>query len=141
MLRTPMLLLLLLAAGLFLALASPVVAQDKEPEIFTRLKKAKVEGPFTLVVLVKVKEGEEKNLIKVAKPCITATRKEKGCLGYELLQDAENPRQFAFHERWKSVEALQEHFKTAHLKKLIQDVKEMLDGNLRSVVLRNTDKD
>ena len=73
--------LLVLAVGLALTLPCPVRAEEKdekEPEIITRLKKAKVDGPFTLVVVLKVKEGEEKNLLKLARPCITATRKEKG---------------------------------------------------------------
>jgi quinol monooxygenase YgiN len=134
--RTP-----LLAAGLVLVLACPAPAQDKEPEIITRLKKAKVDGPFTLAVLVNVKEGEEKNLIKLARPCVTATRKEKGCLQYELQQDLENPRHFVFYEKWKSVAALEEHFKTAHLKKLVGSLKDVLDGTPRMVIFRQTDKD
>src|SRR5436309_2870859 len=60
---------LLLAAGLVLALVSSVHAEEKEHEIITRVKKAKVNGPFILVVVVKVKEGQEKKLLEVAKPC------------------------------------------------------------------------
>ena len=132
---------LLLAAGLVLALSCPGLAQDKEPDLITRLKKAKIDGPFTLVVTLKVKEGEEKKLLEAARPCIAATRKEKGCAEYRLCQDLENPRQFVFYERWKSVKALSDHFATDHLKKLIGKLPDLLDGTPRFVVLRRTDRD
>jgi quinol monooxygenase YgiN len=132
---------LLLAAAMVLTLSCSVRAQDTEPEIITRLKKTKLTGPFTLVVLLKVKEGQEKNLIKAAQPCITATRKEKGCLEYKLQQNLESPRDFVFYERWKSIKDLEEHFQTPHLKKLAGELKELLDGAPRFAVLRVTDKD
>jgi quinol monooxygenase YgiN len=133
---------MLLAAGLVLVLACPVArAQDKEPDVITRLKKAKVEGPFTLVVVFKVKEGKEKNLLEAARPCIAATRKENGCLQYDLQQDVENPRQFMFYERWKNIAALEEHFKTEHLKRLIDNLKELLDGAPKFASFRPTGKE
>jgi quinol monooxygenase YgiN len=132
---------ILLVAAATILLACPVRAQEKEPEIITRLKKAKVEGPFTLVVIVKVKEGEEKTLLNAAKPCIASTRKEKGNLHYELLQDLENPRQFVFYERWKSVQDLADHFNTEHLKKLVGSMTDILDGAPRFAVLRTTNKE
>jgi quinol monooxygenase YgiN len=134
---------LLLAAGLALALTCPQAPaqEDKEPEIITRLKVAKVEGPFSLAVVLKVNEGEEKNLVKAAGPCVAASRKEKGCQHYEVLQDAENPRQFVFYERWKSVKDLEAHFKTEHFKKLVGELRGMVDGQPRFSILRTTDKE
>src|SRR5688572_18999530 len=76
-------------------------AQDKEPDLPTRLKSIK--GPFTMIVQVQVKKGEEKKFIDEAKPCVAATRKEKGCVAYELHQDQEDPTRFVFFEKWKSV--------------------------------------
>ncbi len=134
---------LLIAAGLVLALACPGTRaqEDKEPELITRLKKAKVDGPFTLAVLFKVKEGQEKALRKAAAPCIKATRKEKGCVTYRLHQDLESPQQFVMYERWKSIQALEDHFKTAHFKKLIGELKEIVDGPARFHIFRSTDKE
>jgi quinol monooxygenase YgiN len=134
--RTP----LLLAAGLVLALACSARAQDKENEIITRLKKAKVDGPFTLVVILKVKEGEDKKLVEACKPCIAATRKEPGCVTYELLKDVENARQYVMNERWKSVKDLEDHLVSAHVKKLFADLKDVLEGPPRIALLRSTDK-
>jgi quinol monooxygenase YgiN len=132
---------ILLAAAATLVLGCPVFAGDKEPEIISRLKKAKVEGPFNLAVLIKAKEGEEKALLKAAKPCIASSRKEKGCLHYEVLQDIENPRQFVFYERWKSIQDLADHMTTEHFKKLVGDLSDVVDGEPRIVLLRKTDKE
>src|SRR5437588_8363002 len=109
-----------LAACAALLLALPAVcAEDKEPELITRLKKAKVDGPFTLIVHLKAKKGQEDALKKAAKPCIEASRKEKGCVTYELHQDREDPTKFVFFEKWKSVKDLQSHFGEEHVKKLL----------------------
>jgi quinol monooxygenase YgiN len=139
--RTTMRKPILLAVAVVLAVACPVRAQEKEHEIITRLKKAKVEGPFNLAVVLKVKEGEEKALLEAAKPCVAASRKEKGCLHYEMLQDLENPRQFVFYERWKSVSDLTSHMETEHFKTLIGKLSDKIDGEPRIVILGKTDKD
>jgi quinol monooxygenase YgiN len=134
---------LLLAAALLLALtcsATPA-QEEKEPQLITRLKTAKVEGPFTLVVMLKAKEGEEKNVVKAAEPCITATRKEKGCLQYDLLEDPENPRQLLLIERWKSVKDLEAHFRTEHLKTLRGELRDKLEGAPKVAFFRKTGKE
>jgi quinol monooxygenase YgiN len=115
-------------AVVLLILTVPATAQDKEPDIITRLKKAKVDGPFTLVVVVQVKKGEEKTFLEAAKPCVAATRKEKGCIAYECHQDVEEPTRFVFYERWKSPEALAAHFKEEHLKSLADTLHKIADG-------------
>ena len=42
------------------------------------------------------------------------SRKETGCVSYEVLQDASNPEIFVLIEEWASVAALDAHNKTAH---------------------------
>jgi quinol monooxygenase YgiN len=132
---------LLLSATLAVALACPLRADDekeKTPDIIAKLKKAKVKGPFTLVVILNVKEGEENTLIKAARPCVAATRKEKGCISYELNQDLENPRHFVFYEKWRDVDSLAAHLKTEHVKKLIGTLSGILDGEPKFHTFRPT---
>jgi len=117
-----------LTACVALLLALPAQAQDKEPEIITRLKKAKVDGPFLLVVHIQVKKGEEKAFLEAAKPCVEATRKEKGCVAYDVHQDSEDSTKFVFVEKWKSVKDLAAHFKEEHLQKFVGKLPDMVDG-------------
>lgn len=45
---------------------------------------------------------------------IEPTRREAGCILYELLQDLEDPAEFCFVEEWESGPHLEAHLKTAH---------------------------
>ena len=47
---------------------------------------------------------------------IEPTRREAGCLAYELLQNTEDATDFTFVEEWTSIEALEAHFATEHLR-------------------------
>ena len=46
---------------------------------------------------------------------IAPTRKEPGCIQYDLHQDNENPAVFLFFETWESRELWQQHMGSTHL--------------------------
>ena len=50
---------------------------------------------------------------------IDITRKEEGCIQYDLHQDNENPANFMFFENWESHELWQKHMNKQHLKDYI----------------------
>jgi quinol monooxygenase YgiN len=53
---------------------------------------------------------------------IEPTRKEPGCISYELLQNKSDPSDFTFVEEWESDDAMDAHLKTDHLQKAISRV-------------------
>jgi len=55
-------------------------------------------------------------LVKLLEP----TRKEDGCIQYDLHQDNENPAVFLFYENWESRELWQKHMGSTHLAEYIQ---------------------
>jgi quinol monooxygenase YgiN len=55
-------------------------------------------------------------LREAAAACVAETRKEDGCLGYELFQSMEDPDRLVFVEKWETREALTAHSKQPHLK-------------------------
>ncbi|MGQ0622120.1 MAG: putative quinol monooxygenase [Panacagrimonas sp.] len=57
---------------------------------------------------------------------IEPTRREVGCLSYELLQNLADPTDFTFVEEWDSNAALDAHLQTAHLATLRQAVADVL---------------
>jgi quinol monooxygenase YgiN len=120
----------MLLAGCLLVLTAALPAQEKkEPEIITRLKKAKIDGPFTLIVHLKLKsDADHKKILQTAKECVTMTRKEKGCIAYDLHQDLEDPTKFVFFEKWKSPKDLEAHFEAAHTKMLLGALSGAVDG-------------
>lgn len=46
---------------------------------------------------------------------IEPTRKEAGCINYDLHQDNENKAHFLFFENWESRELWQQHMNSKHL--------------------------
>ncbi|MEO1133742.1 MAG: putative quinol monooxygenase [Cyanobacteria bacterium J06639_1] len=46
---------------------------------------------------------------------VPITRKETGCIQYDLHQDNENPAHFLFYETWESRELWQTHMNAPHL--------------------------
>ncbi len=128
-----------LAVLALLFAASASAADEKEHELITKLKKAGVRGPFTLVVTFQVKKGEEGALIEAAKPCIAATRKEKGCITYEMSQDIGDKTKFIFYERWKSPADLAAHLNAEHTKKLVGKLPDLLDGSPTFGIYKGSD--
>jgi quinol monooxygenase YgiN len=63
---------------------------------------------------------------------IAASRGETGCRGYCYAEDVTEPGLFRVYEEWDSLEALREHFATAHMREW-QAVRETLGFHYREV--------
>jgi quinol monooxygenase YgiN len=68
----------------------------------------------TLVVLLRSKEGQHLLLEAEIRALIAPTRKEEGCLQYDLHRLVEQPSQFLLHEVWASRAHHTAHTKTPH---------------------------
>ena len=63
----------------------------------------------------KAKPGMRDKVLQLACPCIEATRKEKGCIRYELFLSGEDNVTLQFIEEWTEIETLRAHIKSSHL--------------------------
>lgn len=63
-------------------------------------------------------------LLSIVEP----TRKEAGCVRYELLQNKADPADFTFVEEWSSSEALDAHMKQPHLTAALGQIGDLLGG-------------
>jgi quinol monooxygenase YgiN len=82
---------------------------------------AKTEMPkegVILVAITKAKAGEEEAVKEILLALVEPTRKEAGCLCYNLHQSKSDKTQFMFYEQWASKEALDAHSQSPHLKAL-----------------------
>jgi quinol monooxygenase YgiN len=61
------------------------------------------------------KAGKEKELISALQALIESTRKEPGCITYELWQDVNNPRSFIMYERFKNQETFDLHLQMPYI--------------------------
>jgi quinol monooxygenase YgiN len=84
--------------------------------------------PFAMLVIIQVKEGQGKAFEDLMKPCIAATRKEKGCITYDLNRDGKEATKYYVYERWQSVAALEYHTQTEHIKTLFSKIGDVIAG-------------
>lgn len=59
--------------------------------------------------------GKGSGIVDHAAPLIESTRKEDGCLRYDLMRSDDSPDLFIFIEEWATKEALEKHLATAHI--------------------------
>ena len=66
-----------------------------------------------------VKEDKVDEFKECCKSFIFETRKEEGCISYELFQDKNDKKVLIFVEEWKNEEAVVNHNNTAHIKNVL----------------------
>ncbi|MDQ3819736.1 MAG: antibiotic biosynthesis monooxygenase [Acidobacteriota bacterium] len=95
-------------------------------------------SPLRVVARIKAKPDKVGEVHELLRGLVEPTRKEVGCLSYELLQNRKDPTDFTFIEEWESDSAFDDHSATSHIKavgpKLKEIVAEAPDIRIYSVV-------
>ena len=84
-------------------------------------------GSFT------AKPGKEAEAVEAFQALVEPTHREEGCILYALHRGVDDPRNFAFVERWASVEAHDAHMASPHIKKILTGVDDLF-GDAASIV-------
>ncbi len=88
-------------------------------------------GGVILTAELTVKAGQEKAVEAALLEMVAPTRKEKGCLCYNLHRSKKDPLVFMFYEQWASRAALDAHMKTPHMKTMQEKTKGLIEkGNV-----------
>ena len=69
-----------------------------------------------VVVTMKIKEEKQEQFLAAFRKMADETRKEKGCIYYDLHQDAKDSLTYVLLESWATQEDLDAHGKTEHMK-------------------------
>jgi len=95
-------------------------------------------NPIAVVATMKAKAGKEEELRKELLALIPPTRKEPGCIRYDLHQELEHPEVFVFYEHWESAAHLEDHLTRPHLEafkaKMNALLSEMLDIRVLEII-------
>jgi len=70
---------------------------------------------LVVIATIKAKAGKERELAEVLGKFPAPTRREAGCIQYDLHVENGDPSSFVFYERWADEAALQAHLKTPHI--------------------------
>lgn len=77
---------------------------------------------------MKAKAGKEEETRKLLTGLLEPTRREDGCIQYDVHQSIENPRLFSFYERWVSKAHLDKHLQSAHITAAFAKAPAFLEG-------------
>jgi quinol monooxygenase YgiN len=69
-----------------------------------------------------VRAGTEPAVVEAMRAMVPISRAEDGCLDYQALRSADDPRRFLFFERWSSEEAWQRHTETDDFERWVRGV-------------------
>lgn len=120
--------ILILGLGMGLVMCTDSNKESKISEARTEINS---EQTLTVVASILAKP-EKRELVKSELlKLIDITRKEKGCINYDLHQDNENKNLFLFYENWESKELWQAHMKNTHLAEYMK----VTDGAVAEFVL------
>ncbi|MBI4965082.1 MAG: antibiotic biosynthesis monooxygenase [Desulfomonile tiedjei] len=86
------------------------------------------DSKVTILALIKAKPGMEETVKQGLLALLEPTRKEAGCINYDLHQSTGNKGLFMFYENWRSKKDLDEHVRMPHMKDFMSKGREVLDG-------------
>lgn len=72
------------------------------------------------------KENSDK-LLELAKELVEITRKQEGCIKYEMYQDENDPKVLIMIEEWETKEALDNHTSSDYYKRIVSQSSEYIN--------------
>jgi quinol monooxygenase YgiN len=86
---------------------------------------------LTVVAEMLAKPGKEEELQSAALALVEPTRKEEGCVQYDLHVHTDEPGRIVFYENWKSRDDLTRHLATPYLVEFLGRGDELLAAPAR----------
>jgi quinol monooxygenase YgiN len=86
------------------------------------------QNQVVVIARIRAKPGMENVVREELMGLLEPTRKEAGCINYNLHQSAENPGHFLFHETWGSKDALDRHLESSHIQATVHKGDNIFDG-------------
>lgn len=80
----------------------------------------------TVVARMHAKPGRQARLKEELLQLVVETRREEGCINYDLHQSADDPAQFLFYENWASPAHLERHAQAPHIQAFRAQAGELL---------------
>ena len=75
-----------------------------------------------LSAIIHIKENAIMDAIELLKKLVIETRKEEGCIQYDLFEDSRNKGVFFIHEVWERNDDLQSHQVSEHMMEFRQRI-------------------
>lgn len=89
-----------------------------------------------VVAQCQAKPGQEDALRRVLHAAVAPSRGDAGVLSYVLNEDIKKPGHFFFIEHYASRDALKQHMQQPHFKTLVEQSKDLIDGDFPIAMVR-----
>ncbi|MDX9872415.1 MAG: putative quinol monooxygenase [Clostridia bacterium] len=76
-----------------------------------------------IVFKSKLKPDILEEYLKIITELITETRKEDGCISYDLFEDVKDPLILTLIEEWRDEEAIERHNNTGHFTRIVPELR------------------
>ncbi len=83
--------------------------------------------PISVITRMKVKSGKEDEFLTECNHFFKETRKESGCVLYDLYVNCKDGKFCIFHEAWKDQEAINKHINSSHFSDFMGKSSNFLD--------------
>ncbi|WP_366521281.1 aminoacyl-tRNA hydrolase [uncultured Brachyspira sp.] len=113
---------------------SPIIAQNK----YNKKIKSKSKDNKNMIKIVAkniVKEENKSKFIEAAKELIIKSRKEEGCISYNLYESVDG-KCLTFIEEWKDEKAVEMHNNSEHFKSIVPKLNELAEGDTDAVLYK-----
>ncbi len=92
--------------------------------------------PLFVVAQCRAKPGQEDALRRVLHAAVGPSRGDAGVMSYVLNEDIKQPGHFFFIEHYASRDALKQHMQQPHFKTLVEQSKDLIDGDFPIAMVR-----
>lgn len=80
--------------------------------------------------LIPIKPGHREEALTLARTVSEATQAEAGCVSYEFYVGLRDPNTLILLQEWESERALDNHFRTEHVRAFMDAIPELLAGKV-----------
>ena len=117
---------------------SPVISQNKYNKRINNENSNKNKGNKSMIKIIAknpVSSENKAKFIETAKELIEKSRKESGCISYNLFESVDG-KYLTFIEEWKNEKAIEEHNNSDHFKSIVPKLGELTSGEMDVVLYK-----
>lgn len=117
---------------------SPVIAQNKYNKRINNENSNKNKGNKNMIKIIAKNPVSSENKVKfieTAKELIEKSRKESGCISYNLFESVDG-KYLTFIEEWKNEKAIEDHNNSDHFKSIVPKLGELTSGEMDVVLYK-----
>ncbi len=108
---------------------SPTIAQNKYNKKINNNKSRGNKNMIKIVAKNTVKQENKAKFIETANELIAKSRKENGCISYNLYESTDG-KYLTFIEEWKDEKAIESHNNSEHFKAIVPKLGELIEGDM-----------